>query len=57
METEGITLVMRSSWPAGSETMFDPARSAGYTLVFSRPEAQVYRVQTGHVPQDRPADQ
>jgi hypothetical protein len=43
MRAEGVTLVMRSSWPAPPDTAFDPASSRGYTLVFSRPEAQIYR--------------
>jgi hypothetical protein len=47
LDTEGVTIVMRSGWPDSPDSIFDPAHSPGYSLVFSRPEAQIYRVQAG----------
>ena len=44
---EQITLVMRTDWPATQTAPYDPSRSPGFDLVFSRPRAQIYRVKSG----------
>jgi hypothetical protein len=43
---EQITLVMRTDWPESQTAPYDPGRSPGFDLVFSRPRAQIYRVKT-----------
>jgi hypothetical protein len=43
---ERITLVMRTDWPTSQAEPYDPGRSPGFDLVFSRPRAQIYRVKS-----------
>jgi hypothetical protein len=42
MRSEGLTLVLRSTWTA-PDGSFDPGSAPGFEVLFARPAAQVYR--------------
>jgi hypothetical protein len=51
LTAEDVSLVLRSDPKAEAEPLFDPGQSPSFELLFSRPQAQVYRFRPGGHPE------